>query len=63
MAEQRAKGRARGGEGCTSGADFTLENFGNGAGKEELRSRGGSRSYGAKNLRLSSAERESADFE
>lgn len=50
MADEGARGRA----GCTSGADFTLENSGNGAGKEELRSRGGSHSYGAKNLALGS---------
>lgn len=36
--------------GATTGADFTLENSGNGASKEELRSREGSRSDNAKNL-------------
>lgn len=38
---ESSRGGRWGGEGCSSGADFTLENSGNGAGKEELRSRGG----------------------
>lgn len=38
---ESSRGGQGGGEGCSSGADFTLENSGNGAGKEELRPRGG----------------------